>query len=211
MGSERSAARRRPKVRSCTSLANAPAPSSSASVPSACRRVTSIWKRRSCAWVKPCRYSTSRSVLAAMCGMPSLSRTTLPLLRELRWRPSDSVSRTVVSCARTQTGNVVTTINTALTIHPLLCFNIAILMVSLTHRTPTVAPRNWICLARRAKLREYPIDQPVTTRKDDQDRTRSCQSDAQRGPRPQRPKQWQRHQRNGNLASLYAEVERTER
>ena len=67
-----------------------------------------------------------------MCGMPSLSRTTLPLLRGLRWRPSDSVSRTVVSCARTRTGNVVTTINTALTIHPLLCFNMATLMVSVT-------------------------------------------------------------------------------
>jgi hypothetical protein len=72
--SERSAARRNPMVRNCTSLASAFGPTSSASVPLAVRRCTSIWNSRSFAWSQPCRNSASRSLYAYTCQTPSLSR-----------------------------------------------------------------------------------------------------------------------------------------
>jgi hypothetical protein len=50
---DRSAARRRPSVRSWTSLGSAPGPSSSASVPEAVRRSVSIWNSRSVPCTQP--------------------------------------------------------------------------------------------------------------------------------------------------------------
>ncbi len=72
--SERSAERRRPIVRSSTSLPTPPGPTSSASVPLAWRRTTSIWNSRDCAVSQPCRNSASRSLPAYTCHMPSVSR-----------------------------------------------------------------------------------------------------------------------------------------
>ena len=75
-GSERTAARCSPMVRSCTSLGRAPGPSNSASVPAACRRCVSIWKSRSSAWTQPCKKNRSCSLPARMWGIPAASRDT---------------------------------------------------------------------------------------------------------------------------------------
>ncbi len=101
---ERSAARRRPSVRSWTSLPSALEPSSSASVPLACRRVESIWNSRSCACRYPTRKYASWSLFAKTCGTPNVSRSTLTC----RSRPATFTVSVLERCASDAPGRTST-------------------------------------------------------------------------------------------------------